>query len=149
MRPRHLIVSDLMEMMGREKAGRILGVSQSETYKYSQDPLRSGREMPLKKLIDFLTEAALLTGTVPLLRELQLHFTEPAGFVPIHKADLAEIEKMVSGLKNGDSPEKGRGPSGLYGHPLEDLPANCSTCGVPLLFVKKEGRMVPFCLGCQ
>lgn len=84
MRPFHLAVQDtIKELGGPERLHAELGVYPGQVYRYGQDPLRSGQDIPtvqFRRLLASTRAQSLNMKLRALARELLTHFTEPAGF---------------------------------------------------------------------
>jgi hypothetical protein len=81
MRPIFLAVQDLTASLGGPRAvARKLGVSEGHVYKYGQDPDQSGKDIPLRHLLDLLAESIIAPVTAgAVAREIVDNFANRAG----------------------------------------------------------------------
>lgn len=102
MRPRFLIYNDAFEELGGPRMiARILAVEEGTVRKYAEDPLRSGREIPVPGVIELLQALAgrASTRAQELADELLAHFTMPARRRALREGT---IEAAVEILRNGN-----------------------------------------------
>ena len=128
MRTRYLIAADMIEQLGGpEKVGSLLGVEEGTVRKYAEDPERSGRDIPVNKLLRLISLAAAQETNEALqniLDELLAHFAAPAKRKIVRDCALLEVEEALFHLKNGKS--------------YDSVIQRCDKCSGPL---KIKGKM--------
>jgi len=94
-----LAVQDLTASLGGPRAvSRKLGVSEGHVYKYGQDPDVSGKDIPLRHLLDLLAESIIAPVTAGMIaREIVDNFANRAG-LSLRTADLATEVRYVLDL---------------------------------------------------
>lgn len=109
MRPRYLIITDLVrELGGPEGVAQVLGVEEGTVRKYCEAPDGSGRDMPQEKALILLRHASHLENdrAQALVDEYLAHFGVAANRRIVRVAALLEIEEALLHLKNGDAKVK-------------------------------------------
>lgn len=140
MRPRYLIVTDLIrELGGAEKVARLLAVGEGTVRKYVEDPERSGRDMPQEKaltLLRFASQIASNDQAQTLVDEYLEHFVHGSDRKIIRLSALRELEEVLLSLKNGKA--------------LYSVIERCPDCKGPLKIVGKDnGFFVYQCDNCH
>ena len=103
MRPRHLIYDAMFDALGGVAvAAKLMGVPEGTARTWEQSPDRSGREMPVKNVIDIISLCASAeTNAIlqELAEELIRHFIDPAKRVLVSRDPVVEIERALIALR--------------------------------------------------
>jgi len=123
-RPLHLAVQELTRELGGPSAvARRIGISEGHVYRYGQDPNGSGKDIPLRSLMELLAataDAPLNLKYRTLAREIAAYITSPAGLHLRTENALEELRYVIDLLEQ------------RAGLPPAVKPYHCPECGEQL-----------------
>lgn len=124
MRPLHLAVQELTrELGGPAVVARRIGVSEGHVYRYGQDPNVSGKDIPLRALMELMAataDAPLNQKYRQIAREILSFISSPAG-IELRIENAVEELRYVLGLLEQRA-----------GLPAQIKPYHCPECGEQL-----------------
>ena len=127
MRPKHVILKDVFDEIGRESLSKDLGIDSKYSYRYTTDDTKELTMAHFRRLLEIAGERIHNATLQDLIDELLLHYLTPANRRALRKPVLETTIDMLNGISQGLHRVRG----GMY----------CELCQGELNLVTKDGGL--------